>query len=64
MSAKFLQVLHKMGTAHDCVRSSAALATRTVFPARRWRHEGQGGLVVAESWKADDEAEETEIHRK
>lgn len=25
---------------------------------------GEAGLVVAESWKADDGAEETEIHRK
>lgn len=61
---KFLQVLCKRGTAHDCVHSSAALTTRTVLPARCWRHEGQGGLVVVESWKTDDEAEETEIHRK
>jgi len=41
-----------------------ALAIRTVLAARRRRHEGQGGLAVVESWKADNEAEETEIHRK
>lgn len=63
-TVKFLQVLCKMGAARDRVHSSTALATHTVLPARCWRHKGQGGLVVVESWKADHEAEETEIHRK
>lgn len=36
----------------------------TVLPARCCRHEGWAGLMVGESWEADDEAGETEIHRK
>lgn len=64
MSVKFLQVLYKMGTARDRGCSSTALAVGTVIPARCWRHKGQGGLVVVETWKTDNEAEEREIRRK
>lgn len=52
------QVLYKMGTAQDGGCSSSALAMCTVIPARCWKHKGQGELVVVETWKTDNEAEE------